>query len=100
MAEHTSAAKSTTMLGLVKTVSDQNIKQLPHTLVLDVRLPRMGTQSFKALQKLVVGRGLILLHPPLADVEMTNALQTLLPLTERKLLKLKRWNQFMERRPF
>lgn len=69
---------------------------LPQTsIVIDTRLPRQGSIAFRTLQKAVTGKHIVLLHPPLSDIESMNCLQVLLALTKGKTVKVKKWSSYL-----
>ena len=67
-------------------------------LVLDARIPSAGSKAYWKLLQLCEGRNLIILHPPLTDVESINSLLTLISVTKNKVINVKKWNQFMYQR--
>ncbi len=72
------------------------------SIVLDIKIPRVGSMAFLHLREACRGRSVVILHPPQMDVESINTLLLLLAVTKGRNLSLKKWSLFarQNRRPW
>jgi hypothetical protein len=65
-------------------------------VVLDIRLPRLSSKAYRVLTQLCKDKHLIVLHPPLSDVESMNCLMTLLAVSKcQGRVNVNKWSQYM-----